>query len=139
MSKPIFFDGDLDRFWNSLINGTEVSYVNSNFPPVDIVIDDDKNLYFSFALAGYKKDEIDVRFSGDYMVLNINPESDKHELKKGNKYLNKGIKSGKSKTKYYVPYQRYDTDKVTASYEDGILNVTIPSKTPEKARSVFIK
>jgi len=139
MTRPIslFFDEDFDSIVKSLINGSGGNYVNYNFPPADVLIDEDKNLTFYFALAGYKKEDINISFSGDAMVVKITPHDKK--LEDGVKYLNKGIKHAKCANRYYVPYQRYDTDSVKAVFEDGLLKVEVPSKAPEKARSVEIQ
>jgi HSP20 family molecular chaperone IbpA len=108
-----------------------------NFPPADLKVDKDKNLYFDFALAGYKRDEIDISFQGDWMVLEIEPH--KEEEQKDMAYLNRGIRKSSSTSKYYVPHDKYNTDNVKGSFNDGMLKIYIPSKEPEKARRVLIE
>lgn len=140
MTRPFgLFNDDFDRVLNSLVNmGRGYSdFITSNFPPVNVFTDEDKNLSFQFALAGYNKEDINISFSGDYMVLRIDPAE--KEKKEGVKCIHRGIKHAKFATKYYVPHERYDTDNVTASFEDGILRVEVPSKAPEKARLIEIK
>lgn len=124
MTRPfsLFSEGDFDSIVKSIVNGG-VSYVSSNFPPVDVLMDEDKNLTFYFALAGYKKKNIGISFSGDTMVVKITPDSE--ELEEGLKYLNRGIKKSKCMNKYYVPHQRYNTENVEASFEDGILKIKV--------------
>lgn len=138
MTRPfsLFFD-DFDNLWEVLTKGSGVNYVNTNFPPVDVLIDEDKNLFFKFALAGYNKEDINIFFSGDYMRLKLEPKEE--VLKSKYKYLNKGIKHAKATSSYYVPYQKYDTEKVEASFEGGLLKVKIPSKSPERAHLIKIK
>ena len=108
-----------------------------NFPPTDWKIDRDKNIYFEFALAGYVRNEIEISFQGDWMVLTITPI--KKDEEKDMRYLNRGIKRSSARNKYYVPHDKYDVDNVKAFFKDGLLSVEIPSKEPEKARSVDIE
>lgn len=139
MTRPfgLLFQDDFDNLWETLTKGGGVNYINSNFPPANVLIDEDKNLYFYFALAGYNKEDIAISFSGDYMILKITPPE--KNLKEGVKYLHKGIKNASCTSRYYVPNQRYDTDNVNASFKDGILKVEVSSKAPEKARLIKIE
>lgn len=110
-----------------------------NFPPVDLKTDNDKNLYFDFALAGYSRNEIDISFEGDWMVLTITPIA-KDMSKNGDyTYLHRGIRKSSTKVKYYVPRDKYQTENSKASFENGLLNITIPSKEPEKAKKLEIE
>lgn len=140
MTKPfsLFFDEDFDNIVKSLMDGSGGRYVNnSSFPPADVIINEDKSLIFYFALAGYKKENIDVSFSGDALVIKTTPATRK--MKEGSKYINRGIKNSKSVNKYYVPFQKYDTENTKAVFEDGILKIEIPSSDIEKARVIKIK
>lgn len=108
-----------------------------NFPPTNLKMDKDKNLFFEFALAGFQKNEIDISFQGDWMELTITPI--RKEEKEDIAYLNRGIKCSSTKNKYYVPQDKYDTNEVKASFDNGLLKVEIPSKEPEKARPIMIE
>ncbi len=132
MTRPIslFFDDEFENLWNAVTN-------TSSFPPKDVLIDKDKNLYFRFALAGYDKDNVDISFMGDSMVVKIMAPKEK-ELPEGFRCISKGIKSSDNSTRFYVPFHRYDTENAKATFENGILNIKVPSKTPEKTRSIPI-
>ena len=139
MSRPfsLFFDEDFDTMIKKFMNGDGAKYVSYNFPPVDVLIDKDKNLFFYFALAGYEKDNIRISFSGDAMIVDI--EAKERKLEEGLVYLNKGIRNSKCVNKYYVPRQRYNIDEAKSVFEDGMLKIEVPSKTPEKKRFLKIE
>lgn len=117
--------------------GRDWNFSIPNFPPTDWKLDKDRNFYFDFALAGYSREEIDISFQGDWMVLTITPikEEENHDITS----IHNGIRKSSARNKYYVPHDKYESDKVKASFKDGLLKVFIPSKEPEKARPVDIE
>ena len=119
-------------------NGYGFTYSVPQFPPTNVEMDKEtKDLYFTFALAGYEPDEIDVKFDGDYMVLSseIKHKEDVPSLA----VLRKGIKKSSFAVKYTVPVSKYDTDRTRASFKEGLLSVVIPAREDMKPKTVKIK
>ena len=107
-------------------------YCSSSFPACDIYEDADKNLVFELCVAGYKEEDIEIEFEEDYLYLYLkNKETDK-----GRTYLQKGIKSSKNESEYYVPFDRYIVSETTAKLNEGILTITIPMKEDKKPLKV---
>lgn len=100
------------------------------YPPANVYMDKEKTLYFEFALAGFKEDQIDLQFQGDYMVLNITvPEQEKKDEEEKIRYFKRRLKMKSVKDqKYYVPEDRFDRENVKAVYKSGLLAITISSK-----------
>jgi HSP20 family molecular chaperone IbpA len=127
--------------WVELFNLAEplstlpASLLSSHFPPCNYFVDEDGTLHFEFAVAGYKQEEIDLKFEDDRLILSLNPK-DAEESK--SKYFQKAIKRSVSVTKARVPFVKYDTSKVVATLTDGILLVTIPVRKDAKPVSVKI-
>lgn len=113
------------------------SYPASQFPPVNVEIDEEtKDLFFTFALAGYSGDEIKLEFEGDYMELSseiIAKEKDKKL------FIKKGIKKSSFSCKYPVLMSKYDTEKAEASFRDGLLKVMVPAREGMKPKQVKIE
>ena len=122
------FSEETERFTN---------VIPTSFPPTNFYVDDEKNLLFEFALAGYSKDEIDLNFDGDKMYLTLTPI--KEEESEHIKTLNKGIKHSSSKTYYIVPAVKYNHSAAHAEYKDGILKVAIPSREEAKPKKLDVK
>jgi len=120
--------------------GRTYVYSCPTFPPADITINrKNSNIFFEMALAGIPKENIDVSFKNDYMILEIkNRVKNQEEVE----YLHKGIKKDvEISSKYYVPETVYDTGKAKASFVDGILKIEIPAKpeVQEKEKKLLIK
>lgn len=108
--------------------------ISNHFPPCNYSADEDGTLHFEFAVAGYKKEEVELKFEDDHLVLHLNPA--KEEAK--GKVFQKAIKLSESTTRAYVPFSKYDVSKVDASLADGLLKVSVPVKEEAKPITVQI-
>lgn len=133
-----------DLLWDDVLPFTETpllafsGYSTPQFPPVDIEFDKEtKDMYFTFALAGYQPDEIDVKFEENYLVLSseiISKEKDENKA-----FYKKGIKKTSFSVKYAVPVTKYDTDNTEASFSDGLLKIKVPAREEIKPKQIEIK
>jgi HSP20 family molecular chaperone IbpA len=110
--------------------------IRGTFPPTDLIRDGAGNLCYRFAVAGYKESEISLEFKDESLVLELKPEEKKQD--DNVRYIQRGIKSGKTCLSALVPATKYDVSKSTASLEDGILTVDIPLREDSKPMSVPI-
>jgi len=105
-------------------------YPNYSYPPMNVLMTEDRSLIFEFALAGFEEKDINLSFLGDYMVFYAKIEN----LPAGHsdenvRYFKRRLKMKDiEKQKYYVPLDKYAQDKVKAIFKNGILRVTIPPK-----------
>ena len=133
-----------DALWNSEIpiNDSPLlsfsGYSIPQFPPADIEFDKEtKDMYFTFALAGYKPEEIDVKFEENYLVLSSEIITEKKDESKA--FYKKGIKKTSFSVKYAVPVTKYNTEETEASFSDGLLKIKIPAKEEIKPKQIKIK
>lgn len=110
--------------------------IPANFPPTNFYVDEEKNIRFEFALAGYSLDEIELNFDGDKMFLTLTPN--KKEEVEGERCVTRGIKHSSSKTYYVVPSSKYDHSAATADYTDGVLVVNVPAREEAKPKKTKI-
>ena len=134
-----------DLLWDGEFSVTESpllafsGYSTPQFPPVDIEFDKEtKDMYFTFALAGYQPDEIDVKFEENYLVLSSEIIS-KEKSNNDKTFYKKGIKKTSFSVKYAVPVTKYDTDNTEASFSDGLLKIKIPAREEIKPKQIEIK
>lgn len=110
-----------------------------SYPPANIVMNDDKSMLFEFALAGFNREDIELEFRGDYMVLSATVPQ---ELRGGEDahYLKRRLKlKDVNEQKYYVPEDKFDRDNANAEFNNGLLRVTVPPKEKtEEAKGVRI-
>lgn len=111
--------------------------IAGSFPPTNLLREADGTLLYEFAVAGYKKEEIDLEFKDDQLILTLNPEERKVE--EGVKLIQKGIRSTKSRQVAYVPSTKYAVSKASSSLADGILSVRIPINEESKPIKVRIQ
>jgi len=102
-------------------NETEVTY-----KPATNVREDEKNYNLELALPGFSKEEISIKFEDE--VLTITAGRQPKEDEKGPKYTwnEFGYKS-KYERSFQLP-ETVNADNISATFENGILLVTLPKK-----------
>jgi HSP20 family molecular chaperone IbpA len=126
-------------------------YPNYSYPPMNVLMAEDRTLVFEFALAGFDEKDISLSFQGDYMVFSakigsqvsenaqdspVKPHSDENI-----RYLKRRLKMKDiEKQKYFVPLDKYAQENVKALYKNGILRVSIPpKKEPDHSDGIKIE
>jgi len=114
-------------------NETELTY-----KPAANVSEDDKNYTIELALPGFSKDEISIRFEEE--VLTVTAGRQPKEDVKGPKYTwnEFGFKS-KYERSFQLP-ETVNADAISAAFENGILNVSLPKKEvqPSAVKQIVI-
>jgi len=126
-------------------------YPNYSYPPMNVLMTEDRTLVFEFALAGFDEKDISLSFQGDYMVFSAKIESSsagedadtpvKFQTEENVRYFKRRLKMKDiDKQKYFVPLDKYAQDKVKAVYKNGILRVCIPPKDePDQSDGIKIE
>lgn len=114
-------------------NETEVTY-----KPAANVREDEKNYSLELALPGFSKEEINIRFEDE--VLTITAGHQPKEDEKGPKFTwnEFGYKS-KYQRSFQLP-ETLDADSIGATFENGILLITLPKKEaqPSAVKEIVI-
>jgi len=103
-------------------------YSTYSFPPSNVFMTEDKVLVFEFAIAGFPEDSITLEFKGDYMVFSGELPEDAQDPSDARYFKRRLKRKSFSDQRYYVPADKFDRDKVTAVYRNGMLTVTIPPR-----------
>jgi len=104
------YDNLFDRMRSSL------QLVKPNWPPYDIIKEDDNTYTVKYALAGFGKEDVSVTIEGSELVIKGKSESEKGE------YLWKGI----SNRAFEHRINLADGMEVnTAKFVNGVLKVTL--------------
>lgn len=126
----------IDSFFYDVYASTPSVIYDTSFPPLNFSVNEEtKDLKFEFALAGYKKEEIDITFEGDKFTIELKPviEDSKWILKQ------KKIVRANRKVSYKVPESFYDFDNTDVNFVDGLLTIIFPAKEKTKPRKIEIK
>ena len=82
-------------------------------------------------LPGFKKDEIHAQLENGYLTISASKGVDKDEKDKKGQYIRRERTFGQCARSFYVGEGVTEAD-VKAKYENGILELSIPKKEPQK-------
>jgi molecular chaperone IbpA len=122
-----FFLGFNDQFvrWESNKKTT------SSFPPYNVKKVDEDNYTIELAVAGYSREEIEIKVEKDTLTIKSNKENDEKS-----DFLHRGI-AGRNFTQHFT-LGEYMSVK-SASLENGMLSIKIERELPEEAKPKTIK
>lgn len=131
----------MDSLFESVPSGgtSSCKYAVPSFPPSNIVVKEDGSMQFEFALAGYKKEDIEINFDENKIILSTVKDYKAPEKKEKEKELANNIKKPSFKYSYIVPETKFKFDGTTAKFEDGILTVVIPPIEKKVRPTINIK
>lgn len=115
-----FFGRDIDDFLGDW-KGTQ---------PAVNVLDTKDNYKVEVAVPGMLKDEFDVKLENDLLIISGKKENEKEESK--DNYMRKEFSYSSFQRSFHLPAEAVDSEKIEATYRDGILHVTIPKKEEVK-------
>ena len=135
------FDDVVESLKNSdysiMVSDKDINSLADSDVPYNQYIDEDKNLYFDFALAGIEKDLIEVEKTSNIISITIKGKENAEKYA----YTNKGIKFPKNKNVTIATItvtEKYDAEP-EISFENGLLRFKFLIKAEEKARVLSIK
>jgi len=124
------FKSALDNFFTDFPRHLDDS--TQGYPVTDIYRDDDGSTVLEFALAGFQREElkIDVQPGKRSITVSASPEED-------NTHRSRIARRKFART--YVNYDdNLDLNKSTASFENGLLSITVPPRQEMQPISVEI-
>ncbi|GMQ27063.1 Hsp20/alpha crystallin family protein [Algoriphagus sp. oki45] len=117
---PVTFSGMLDRFFNDSF-GSALRQFN---PAVDIA-EDEKSYEIHVAVPGVKKQDFKIDLLDG--KLTISGERKMEEKKEGKNFHSVQTQFGSFVKSFFIP-EDVKENEVEASYEDGLLKITLPKK-----------
>ena len=113
-TNSIGLDRTIQNFWES---------TNANYPPFNIIQENNHESTLEIALAGFKKKEVKVYTEHGKLVV-----EGKKEEKKENEYVHRGMAQRSFKREWQL------TDDIEIKggvFEDGLLSVNVGKVVPE--------
>lgn len=130
-----------DRIFNSDLmdwNMSNFSGPNSTLPAVNVRETND-DFILEVAAPGMSKKDFKISFQNN--LLTISSEKEEEREDKNNGYSRREFSYKSFQRSFTVPAFEVDSDKISATYADGILNVKIPKREevkPKPAREIKI-
>jgi len=106
-----------------------------NFPKYNIYRNMDGNpylTYMEFALAGYKKEDLDIKLEGGYLYVSGKGSVDA----KDREYSHRGMARRDFNVKYYI---EKDVEVKSAKFSDGLLTIELEKLVPEEKKPKSIE
>ncbi|MGZ4959034.1 MAG: Hsp20/alpha crystallin family protein [Methylomonas sp.] len=128
-----FFDEFLSRRWPRLLDWNFPTGLEKSLPKIDI-LDHDNEIEVQAALPGIKKEDLDVSISNQTITIRTSKKEEKQE----GKYLRHEITRGESQRTISLA-DNLDSDNAKASFQDGILKITIPKTEKSKHKTIEIE
>jgi HSP20 family protein len=130
------FDSLFDELMNSSFPTFKDSFGvdlfgKSAYPKCNI-IDKEKSMVIVAEIAGMTKDDIEIEFEDS--VLSITGKSRNDESKVDGTIIHRELKHSSFKRSFMLS-EKFDTDGIDATFENGLLNITIPKLEPEQSKS----
>lgn len=126
----------LDDMFNSFFAGTP-NVPAQSIPAMNVYSEEDKQLVAEVEAPGFDKDDVEVSVHNG--VLEIKGE--KHEKEEDNKDKKRNYMVRESHASFYrrIALPEYaDADNVDASFDKGLLKVTVPFKELPKPKKIAI-
>jgi|SRR5690554_1144450 len=130
-----------DRFFNNELmdwNMSNFSGPNSTLPAVNVHETDDDYI-LEVAAPGMSKKDFKINYQNNTLTISSEKQEEKED--KNNNYSRKEFSYQSFQRSFTVPGNVVDSEKISATYADGILNVKIPKREevkPKPAREIKI-
>jgi len=122
-------------FDDSVVRPSSYFMVSDGNIPLD-VYETTNDVVVKASLPGYKAEEVDISITGD--VLTIKGEhKEEHEAKEENYWL-KERRIGSFSRAISIPVE-VEGDKAEASFENGVLTLTLPKAEEVKPKQIKVK
>jgi HSP20 family protein len=122
-----FFEGDVMDWNNSNYAGS-----NSTLPAVNIK-EDANDYQIELAAPGMKKDDFKLNYENGRLTISSERQNESEE-KEGEKITRREFSYQSFQRSFTVPENIVDSEKIKASYNDGILNIRLPKRDEVKPK-----
>ena len=121
------------------------SLISNQCPPVNYGVDINGSLIINVALAGKKKEDIDVNFEDNYLTIEVGklPEKEDPEEKAEDApayeigWIQRGFREyDYAKQSIFIDTTKFDIEKLEMKMEDGMLDIIIPKLECLKPRKI---
>lgn len=115
--------------FDTLFNQLHHTATTSNYPPYNIIKNDDDHYVIEIAVAGFKREELSITM--EHETLTVSGAKQKEEDSSEVEYLHRGLSSRDFAREFKLAEHVVVND---ASLQDGILHVYIERIVPEEKK-----
>ncbi|SHF47695.1 heat shock protein Hsp20 [Salegentibacter echinorum] len=127
---PTSFD---DMFKNDWLGGTtNVNSIGTRIPAVNIQETED-GFNVDVAAPGMSKENFNIELDKDVLTISSEEKKEKETENKEGKFTRKEFSYSSFKRAFSLP-DSVDTEKISASYKDGVLEISLPKREEAKVQ-----
>ena len=108
----------------------------TTWTPSSDVVETDHEIKIHMDLPGLKKDNLDIQLSGNNTLVVLGER--KYEEQEGSKYYRRERFRGTFTRTFLLP-THVEQDKISATFNDGVLEITLPKAESAKTRRIEVK
>lgn len=109
---------------------------NSSYPRVNVA-DTKNDVRIEAEIAGLSRDDVSVEYEDGLLIISGEKKTEIEDPDV--KYVYKELKRSSFKRSFKVDDATLEVDKITAKFDNGILNVTIPKKEVIETKAKKVK
>lgn len=129
---PVFPSIINDFFADDFSNWSPIYSAKKQFLPAVNLKETEKDFTIELAVPGMKKGDFKLEIEGN--VLIISSEKKEENMDKESGYTRKEFSYQSFSRSFNLPEKLADTDRIEATYTDGILNIVIPKREEQKPK-----
>jgi HSP20 family protein len=139
--RPFEFDRimrEMDRLWDSFLEGRPTRRAEEGkgwFPPVD-VSETKNDLVIKAELPGMDPKDLSISLSSGYLTVKGEKKQEKEEKDENYHLIERSY--GSFTRSVRLP-KEVQGDKMTASFKNGVLKITLPKSEEAKKKEIKIK
>jgi len=139
--RPFEFDRikrEMDRVWDSFLEGRPMRRAEEGrewLPSID-VSETKNDLVIKAELPGLDPKDIDISMSNGYLTIRGEKKNEKEEKDENYHLIERSY--GSFTRSVRLP-REVQSDKITASFKNGVLRVTLPKSEESKKKEIKIK
>ncbi len=122
----------VDDMFNWFLNERPTFGENTDFPTANI-LETEEDFKIEMQVPGYSKESIRIQFENGF--LSISHDEDEGEDKKSVNYVSREFCT-RSFSRRFKLSDRLASEKISARYENGVLEISIPKREEAKAKPV---
>lgn len=137
--EPLFndifrFDRDVDRMFDTLVSNTP-GFVSGGFPAIELRSTSEETLLVA-ELPGVKKE--DLKLSVENGVLTLSGTRGEQTAPENSRWLRNELWHGSFSRTVELPHD-VNTEKISATLENGLLRVQLPKAEAARPREIAIR
>jgi len=127
---------NIDRWFDDMLGGRQFGESDSGWVPRADIHETDEAFIVQVDLPGVDKDAVKVKFEDDTLIVS---GERKHESKADEKNFHRVERMYGNFTRSICMPKEVNADKISASFKNGVLEITLPKSEEVKSKEIEVK